>query len=62
LTGHPVDVAKEAAMHWQQVVVLKGATTVIADPEGRVRVNDFDSWCATCLWVLDGLSLTTVVF
>jgi hydroxyethylthiazole kinase-like uncharacterized protein yjeF len=40
LTGHPVDVAKEAAMHWQQVVVLKGATTVIADPEGRVRVND----------------------
>jgi NAD(P)H-hydrate epimerase len=33
-------VAKEAAMHWQQVVVLKGATTVIADPEGRVRVND----------------------
>lgn len=40
LTGHPVDVAKEAAMRWQQVVVLKGATTVIADPEGRVRVND----------------------
>jgi NADPH2:quinone reductase len=22
----------------------------------------FHSWCATCLWVLDGLSLTTVVF
>ncbi|MGQ9549473.1 MAG: NAD(P)H-hydrate dehydratase [Roseiflexus sp.] len=40
LTGHPVDVAKDAAMRWQQVVVLKGATTVIADPEGRVRVND----------------------
>lgn len=36
----PLDVAKDAAVRWKQIVVFKGATTVIADPEGRVRVND----------------------
>ncbi|ABU57612.1 NAD(P)H-hydrate epimerase [Roseiflexus castenholzii] len=40
IAEHPVDVAKDAAARWKQIVVLKGATTVIADPEGRVRVND----------------------
>lgn len=40
IADHPVDVAKEAAARWKQIVVFKGATTVIADPEGRVRVND----------------------
>lgn len=36
----PLDVAKDAAARWKQIVAFKGATTVIADPEGRVRVND----------------------
>lgn len=40
IADHPVDVAKNAAARWKQIVVFKGATTVIADPEGRVRVND----------------------
>ncbi len=40
IADHPVDVAKDAAARWKQIVVFKGATTVIADPEGRVRVND----------------------
>ncbi|MCS6842491.1 MAG: NAD(P)H-hydrate epimerase [Roseiflexus sp.] len=40
ITDHPVEVAKDAAARWKQIVVFKGATTVIADPEGRVRVND----------------------
>ncbi|MFL5804684.1 MAG: NAD(P)H-hydrate dehydratase [Roseiflexaceae bacterium] len=33
-------VAIEAAHQWGQVVVLKGATTVVADPEGRSALND----------------------
>jgi NAD(P)H-hydrate epimerase len=33
-------VAEEAAQRWGQVVVLKGATTVVADPEGRSVLND----------------------
>lgn len=28
--------ARDAALRWQQVVVLKGANTVVADPEGEV--------------------------
>jgi hydroxyethylthiazole kinase-like uncharacterized protein yjeF len=28
-------VAEEAAARWKQIVVLKGATTVVADPDGR---------------------------
>ncbi|PMP78767.1 MAG: NAD(P)H-hydrate epimerase, partial [Roseiflexus castenholzii] len=39
IAEHPVDAAKDAAARWKQIVVFKGATTVIADPEGRVRVN-----------------------
>lgn len=33
-------VVREAAEHWGQVVVLKGATTLIAAPDGRTLVYD----------------------
>jgi hydroxyethylthiazole kinase-like uncharacterized protein yjeF len=33
--------ARQMAEKWQQVVILKGAYTVIADPEGRVGINPF---------------------
>ena len=32
--------AREAAVRWKRVVVLKGANTVVADPEGTVRRTD----------------------
>ena len=32
-------VAQEAARAWGHVVVLKGAATLIAEPEGRLRIN-----------------------
>jgi NAD(P)H-hydrate epimerase len=35
-----IKAAQNAAQTWGQVVVLKGATTVVADPEGRSAVND----------------------
>ncbi|MBC8248128.1 MAG: NAD(P)H-hydrate dehydratase, partial [Anaerolineales bacterium] len=49
LTGLPVreieadrlGVARQMAEKWQQVIILKGAYTVIADPEGRVVINPF---------------------
>jgi ADP-dependent NAD(P)H-hydrate dehydratase / NAD(P)H-hydrate epimerase len=31
----------EAAVKWQKIVVLKGAYTVIASPDGRIRVSPF---------------------
>jgi NAD(P)H-hydrate epimerase len=33
-------VAEEAAAQWGQIVVLKGATTVVAEPSGRSTLND----------------------
>ena len=33
-------VAEEAAKRWGQIVVLKGATTIVAEPEGRSMLND----------------------
>lgn len=40
LPGDAVDAAAEAARRWGQAVVLKGATTVVASPEGRTLVHD----------------------
>jgi len=36
-----LEVARQMAKKWRQVVVLKGAYTVIANPEGRVAINPF---------------------
>lgn len=38
-----VAAAKDAAAAWQQVVVLKGARTVIANPDGEVAVAPFEN-------------------
>ena len=38
LQGNRLEMCRRAAAHWDKVVVLKGAFTVIADPAGRVRI------------------------
>jgi ADP-dependent NAD(P)H-hydrate dehydratase / NAD(P)H-hydrate epimerase len=38
-----VAAAKDAASTWRQVVVLKGARTVIAEPDGQVTVAPFEN-------------------
>ena len=38
-----VNVAKKAAAEWKQVMVLKGAGTVIAAPDGRVFISPFSN-------------------
>jgi NAD(P)H-hydrate epimerase len=40
LDADSVKLAEDAAKKWGQVVVLKGATTVVADADGRSRTND----------------------
>lgn len=40
LERDPTRVAEGAAELWGQVVVLKGATTVVAGPDGRSAIND----------------------
>jgi ADP-dependent NAD(P)H-hydrate dehydratase / NAD(P)H-hydrate epimerase len=37
---HRIEKAREAAILWGQVVILKGAHTVIVDPEGDMRVSE----------------------
>jgi NAD(P)H-hydrate epimerase len=41
IQNNRISVAREAAARWHKVVVLKGAYTVIASPEGKVRVSPF---------------------
>ncbi|NTU83932.1 MAG: bifunctional ADP-dependent NAD(P)H-hydrate dehydratase/NAD(P)H-hydrate epimerase, partial [Chloroflexales bacterium] len=40
LPDDPVATAADAAKAWGQVVVLKGATTVVASPDGRTLMHD----------------------
>lgn len=43
-----LDHARDAAQRWNATVLLKGATTVVAAPDGRVRVNAVGTgWTAT---------------
>jgi len=47
LTGIPVEdiqqgrfeIARKFAMEWQKTIVLKGAYTVVAAPDGQVKIN-----------------------
>ncbi len=41
--GQRVAAARAAANEWCQVVVLKGARTVIADPDGRAAISPFEN-------------------
>jgi NAD(P)H-hydrate epimerase len=41
IQSNRIEVAKKYAMQWHQVVVLKGAFTVIASPEGRATILPF---------------------
>jgi NAD(P)H-hydrate epimerase len=40
LSANLAGAAEDAARTWGQVVVLKGATTIVADPEGRSAIHD----------------------
>ncbi|MCR4437706.1 MAG: NAD(P)H-hydrate dehydratase [bacterium] len=39
IVANPVDTAREWAGRWGEVLVLKGAPTVVATPEGKVFIN-----------------------
>jgi len=39
IQSNRLNIAREAATLWQKTVVLKGAYTIIAAPDGRIRVN-----------------------
>jgi ADP-dependent NAD(P)H-hydrate dehydratase / NAD(P)H-hydrate epimerase len=41
IQGSRIETARESAVKWHKTVVLKGAYTVIASPDGRVRVSPF---------------------
>ncbi len=36
---HRLEIARKMASRWQKVVVLKGAYTIVAAPDGRARIN-----------------------
>lgn len=38
---HRVEIAVESAVKWRKIVVLKGAFTVVAHPDGRSRLSPF---------------------
>lgn len=41
--GRRVSAARDAAREWGQVLVLKGARTVIASPDGRIAIAPFEN-------------------
>jgi NAD(P)H-hydrate epimerase len=41
IQANRIEIAREAAFKWHKTIVLKGAYTVIASPDGRVRVSPF---------------------
>jgi len=41
IQGDRLSAARDAARVWAQVVVLKGANTVVATPDGRAAVNPY---------------------
>jgi hydroxyethylthiazole kinase-like uncharacterized protein yjeF len=43
IQSNRINSAREAALKWRQTVVLKGANTVIASPDGKVRVSPFSN-------------------
>ncbi|MEQ4205044.1 NAD(P)H-hydrate dehydratase [Actinopolymorpha sp. B9G3] len=48
VAAHRLASAREAARRWNATVLLKGASTLVAAPDGRVRVNTVGtSWLAT---------------
>jgi ADP-dependent NAD(P)H-hydrate dehydratase / NAD(P)H-hydrate epimerase len=36
-----LDIARETSVNWNKIIVLKGAYTVIASPDGKIRVSPF---------------------
>ena len=36
---HRLEIAREQATEWQKVIVLKGACTIVAAPDGRARIS-----------------------
>jgi ADP-dependent NAD(P)H-hydrate dehydratase / NAD(P)H-hydrate epimerase len=41
IQGNRIDIARSAAKNWNKTIVLKGAYTIIASPEGNVRISPF---------------------
>lgn len=39
IAAKPIDVAREYAQKWDVIIVLKGASTIVASPEGDIYIN-----------------------